>query len=136
MAAIDLMRCVFRAMRDDPDLMGEALRAAVFVGGTGAYTTFDLIDGFEPVTPNEGVFSAMWGRKPADSGDLAELDRITAFWSASLGLLVAWWWDGDGQLYFSAPDWGLAVSNSDCKCDYGWVSAAVFAPEISKPEAA
>lgn len=126
--ALSLIRQVVRAIRNDSDLCGELFRSMAFDGPEGCYYTFDLIDTFEPVLSNRLIFEALWGRK-ARPDDAEEIGCIEAHWSRTLGLFVAWHWDGDGQLYFSAPDFKVAVTNTDCKCHYDWHWASVYVPE-------
>lgn len=84
-----------------PDALGEVLRAWAFVGeGTGCYSTFDV--------------------RP----DREEIELIRWFKHPN-GIEMGWHWDGDGCLAFFVPeladeDYTGAVTNGDCKKDYGW----------------
>ena len=117
---------------DNANAVGEILREWAFKEPVGCYSCFDLIDGFEELNVNDDlaievvnkVIVPEWmfagisdGR--CDTQDIHEyILRAKVFYHKEKNVIVAWYWDGDGELYFNAD--GIEVYNSDCKKDYRW----------------
>jgi hypothetical protein len=116
---------------EDPNEFGEALRNYCFVGNceqTGCYSTFDLIPQLKEVKFGKIYEEA---RKMLLSEDDDEEIRVF-YWEVKgkdcyiekykicepFELVCAWFWDGDGFLYFRYKN--RAVINTDCKKDYYW----------------
>jgi hypothetical protein len=104
------------------DMVGEMLRSWAFTEACGCYSCFDLIEGFDqrPMTP--AIAERLMGRpvnpQSADDDDQDILKR--GFYAVhDNGIEVAWYWDGDGTLWFRVPG-EIEVVNSDCKKDYEW----------------
>jgi hypothetical protein len=117
-----LLANIWGAVEHSYDMPGELLRAWAFVGGFGCCETFDLREGFQPITPTPLLLSAVYGRPFEPEWDGDDLARMSAF-HHPLGVTVAWVWDGDGTLYFDAPELGGAWVNTDCKKSSGWDTA-------------
>lgn len=107
----------------EPNRIGEALRAWAFPGpGCGCYSNFDVRPDFVPISPeepeNRWIVAGMLGRNDDDEVSAEYMAGATAY-RAPNGLVVAWYWEGDGLLAFLMRDqW--ALTNSDCKKDYEW----------------
>ena len=91
-----------------PDLVGEVLRDRFFLQDQsqhlyGCYSTFKLRQEVQslPPEPVEDDPSMVWTRAERD------------------GILMRYYWDGDGTLEFVFPD-GARVRNTDCKKDHAW----------------
>lgn len=107
----------------DPNVIGEALRAWAFPGpGYGCYSNFDVRPDFVPVSPkepeNRWIVSGMLGRNDDDEVSAEFSHGATAFLAPN-GLVVTWYWDGDGLLAFLMRD-QFALTNSDCKKSDEW----------------
>lgn len=103
------------------DVLGELLRDLTFdtqPGEVGCYNTFDLKPGFVKNEDNQSKETI------AEIMGLDEVDARTLqiYENESLQLLVAWFWDGDGTLFFEVEDGDdiVRVINTDCKKDYCW----------------
>lgn len=121
------------AIKASPDALGEVLRAWAFLEEYGCYSCFDLRPEFEEAEPTPREFAFLWGRAfdPTDNNpnewdycDVATIKKISWFKHPN-GIEVGWYWDGDGTLGFFVPeladkDCDGSLSNSDCKCSYGW----------------
>lgn len=105
---------------NDPNTVGEVLRDWSFREKTGCYNCFDLIYGFENVKINEWYLQKPFNLfKSQDSKYNQEIKkRMSLYYHKERDILVAWFWDGDGELYFNAG--GVEVYNKDCKKDYTW----------------
>lgn len=120
--AIAMLGEIGRLATFDADFIGELLRKISFIGNGevyGCYSTFELISSYQRIkTPIALAEYIAW--------DADEQGRIESFYSRELDLLVAWYWDGDGTLYFDSGLFDCAVWNNDCKKDYGWEYAKRF----------
>lgn len=141
----------------EPNAVGEALRALTFPGhgvngGIGCYTDFDVRPDAAPLAESDraALVALAWcdlerldpaaGLEISDeeAADIAE-DNARAqgfeFESGSLRVEVAWFWDGDGWLFFRVfgPEGFLyGVVNNDCKKDYNWRAFHLPAPLPSR----
>lgn len=116
---VAMMAAAQRAASESDDFLGELLRAVAFTSeGYGCYENFDLIAGFKPVIPSPALISHLTGETD---------ESINAFYSEALDLFVAWYWDGDGTLYFDSGIFGRAVWNTDCKKPWDWEETERFA---------
>lgn len=122
----------------DPNKFGEALRDYCFIGNcmqTGCYSTFDLIKGFEEVKSGyiyEEVFQEIAPEfKDSLKVYIYELKEEECYMEYYDGeniirtkfeepfiIILAYYWDGDGTLYFRWNN--RSVINFDCKKDYVW----------------
>lgn len=120
---------------NNANAVGEFLRAWAFTSSFGCYSCFDLIDGFEDVKDNKlyrnealSLFAPInsvymdqneWQIDTEDLEYQLEVqERMSCYYHKEKKVLVAWFWDGDGELYFNAD--GVRVYNNDCKKDYRW----------------
>lgn len=96
-----------------PDTAGEYLRSVFFDQGPlhsrtalGCYSTFELRDGIEPLPDHlqrSGDWPITWRRAR----------------QPETGIVMRYYWDGDGVLEFLFPD-GTRLVNRDCGKTYGW----------------
>ena len=87
---------------------GEILRDMTFTDdGFGCYSNFDLRSGFRKIA-----------KTPTRLLDIQDEIEWSQFYNPALGIFVAWYWDGDGTLYFEYP--GIRLIHNDCKNDYEW----------------
>ena len=105
---------------DNPNILGELLRDWSFVEATGCYSCFDLIEGFEEGHPKHKekaleIFQS--GNKCQEFKEEIE-NRAQVHYHPKADLLIAWFWDGDGELYFKLNETELL--NTDCKKEYTW----------------
>lgn len=135
----ELLQSVQESRKDgrqiDPDMEGEILRSSFFVGeGLGAYSNFDLHQGFCALEAGDELHSRLVGFLFADFWFMNddspealhekndETSRAALFSDGKN--VVAWWWDGDGTLLVGTlgksgePD--KLLLNDDCKKTYGW----------------
>lgn len=121
----DIVREVADKEIESPNYVGEALRSWAFVGGYGCYSSFTLNDGFSIRPITQAIAERMLGRpfqpqvQSGFCGDWCDDEIIQRGTYAvhSNGAEIAWFWDGDGTLWFRVPG-GLEVVNHDCKhCD-------------------
>ena len=113
----------------DPNTVGEVLRDWSFKEMYGCYSCFDLIFGFKDVKINEmyiskplSIFAPVFYQQ-TDPEEAVEYRRevkskMSLYYNEERDILVAWYWEGDGELYFNAG--GIEVYNKDCKKDYTW----------------
>ena len=133
---------------DNPNAIGELLRGKFFKqniaeGLYGCYSTFELNEGVEKLPyrkvywrdrPDiksddeccEGDFTREeYCEKIEDEGrvfnEFAENEDLLEIWTrAELnGVIMEYFWDGDGFLQFIFPD-GSILSNNDCKKSNRW----------------
>ena len=111
----------------DPNTVGEILREWAFKERLGCYSCFDLIHGFENVKINERYIEKPLSIfAPLAYSDLEYAleyrkevkEKMSLYYHKERDVLVAWYWEGDGELYFNAD--GIEVYNRDCKKDYTW----------------
>jgi hypothetical protein len=96
---------------DNPDYLGEALRTRFFIDGAGlgCYDTFAVKSDVEYI----GAF-------PDPYDHILEWQKYRLQTAHALGTVyMEYVWDGDGNLRFTFDD-GTVLTNSDCKCTYGW----------------
>lgn len=90
--------------------LGEILRAIFFdqSKGFGCYGSFDLNEGIETL-------------EPITTKEDEDTDSITYTCARWNGIVMRYYWDGDGYLEFNLNlgDDGK-IFNDDCKKDYGW----------------
>lgn len=94
----------------DPDAVGEMLRAKFFVQDPqklsfGCYSSFELQPGVRELPETPAVD--------------CEEDRLMWHNATLDGIVMSWYWDGDGVLKFTLPD-GSYLINTDCKKPYDW----------------
>ena len=123
---------ISKAVRNNPDIFGEALRQGCFDGSKGecpAAGPYNLVEGFEPVDPRsdlgQKLLETLADEERMEDNDPFDVEEFLADYPGtqaySNGLIhIAWYWDGDGTLLFVVPSENIAVINSDCKKDYGW----------------
>lgn len=103
----------------DPNTVGEVLRDWSFKDSFGCYSCFDLIYGFENVKINEWYLEKPLKLFAPNEEYRQEIkSRVHLHYHKERDVLIAWYWDGDGELYFNAG--GIEVYNRDCKKDYTW----------------
>lgn len=123
-----------------PDFIGEKLRNYSFKKEVGCYSCFELIEEFEKIEPIENIEHLILMFDLDDKNKLIknseefikeiknnkyiipntdiDLNRVSMYLNKDNFILVAWYWDGDGILYFSYN--GKSLVNTDCKKSYGW----------------
>lgn len=112
-----------------PNLLGELLRHLCFIpkNETGCYSTFLLEDGFKKISTSseegkkicEILFNSKG--KAIYEEEYSLDDEINEFKPRIFkkdDVTVAWYWDGDGTLYFKVDD--KEIINFDCKKNYEW----------------
>jgi len=128
---------------DQSNGVGEALREATFVGeGFGCYYNFDVREDARKWDEAEKL--AFWRLYYGDSKDMMEYDENAAFAAkngtgltfelAGFEIRCAWYWDGDGVLFYQVFRDGVhvvTVGNTDCKKNYTWRDMSDdFAPAV------
>lgn len=108
----------------NPNIFGEAIREAVFVGtGFGCYMSFDLLPEFKEIEDDdlsEKLLLLLAGDDP-DAETPAEMITDYAPNLFSNGQVhIAWYWESDGTLLVVSEELKIAAINTDCKKDYGW----------------
>jgi hypothetical protein len=120
----------------DPNKIGEALLHWAFVGRNGergCYETFKLPDFFKRIGVSSNEYEKYFARANAfcypDEGtilncfifDQPEIED-EYFHVKPLKLIIAWYWEGDGTLYFRliGGEKDIEVINTDCKKSYRW----------------
>lgn len=104
---------------EDANDFGEALRKYCFVGpGYGCYSSFDLRPEFQKKEPTEKVYLALFGRLDSDEWWNFEEEKKRVNYYSNGTVEVAWYWDGDGSLWFKEGN--REAINHDCKHDYEW----------------
>ena len=110
---------------NDPEVFGETLREYVFVqdkygGDFGCYSTFDVRPEFQlkecPPRIAELLMGASSDWHPFHEWEKDRKKRCV--YRTNGEIVVAWYWDGDGTLYFKEGD--REAINNDCKKGYGW----------------
>lgn len=107
---------------EDANTFGELLRDYCFVpdkygNSLGCYSTFDLRSSFLAVPLPPDVERFLLGEPDPEWSNREEGLKSVSCYSDG-NILVAWFWDGDGTLYFREGN--RAVINDDCKKDYVW----------------
>jgi len=117
----------------DANIIGENFRKYTFddPDGYGCYSTFDVRQSFYKYNPPWRVINLLIGPEPKSlpPTELPWMDQDQDEWEDNLKriqyykddnstLEVAWFWDGDGTLYFKEGK--VEVINYDCKKDYEW----------------
>lgn len=126
-------------IEQDPNRFGEALRNYCFVGNckqTGCYSTFDVIPQLKEVKAGKiykeakkELFPEFKNTIKVYHWKLIEKDCWIAYGDPDdkpqrmrvcepLEIVCAWYWDGDGTLYFRFNN--RTVINTDCKKNYTW----------------
>ena len=88
---------IFRELTFDQDRKNDKL---------GCYSCFKLRKGFEEIKPKFLKFREEY-----------DVNKAMAF--SNGGLIVEWFWGGDGTLYFEMKN-GIKVINTDCKKTDNW----------------
>lgn len=110
---------------EDANDFGEALREYCFLpsnGGIyGCYSTFKLRPEFKKFNPTEDILSILLGHNYRGNeyysgNEVVKIEQNSCFSNGNV--IVAWYWDGDGTLYFREGK--KAAFNNDCKKDYCW----------------
>lgn len=104
----------------DSNTVGEVLRGWSFRESLGCYSCFDLIPGFKDVKINEYYIATPLKLFAPHNNDYRKevKEKMSLYYHKERDVLVSWYWEGDGELYFNAG--GIEVFNSDCKKDYTW----------------
>jgi len=109
---------------DDPNILGESIRAYAFKEEYGCYSCFELEDQFKNITHTtlgKNFIKKFFGEE-------SDLDGTPHVYSDGL-IFVGWWWDGDGTLCVSYNK--KTAINTDCKKNYNW---EWFDPTIHRAE--
>lgn len=115
---------------EDPNLLGEALRLWSFKGSNGergCYETFEVNDCL--IELKEGkyynrakeILCPEFDSMKVYSFEHPEI-KDNYFHIKPYTIIVGWYWDGDGTLYFRIinEEKDVEILNSDCKKDYYW----------------
>jgi len=104
---------------DDPNEFGELLREYCFTPKhkTGCYSTFDLLPEFIKKQPPDRILYILLGANYKTNDYLQGMEELIHYYTNG-AIEVAWYWDGDGTLYFREAD--KEAINTDCKKDYEW----------------
>lgn len=95
--------------------LGELFRSYAFdcdETEVGCYSCFDLAESFEKIK-DKGILKDISELLGLDEGEHFEASQ-----DKESGLVVAWFWEGDGTLLFIYDE--IVVCNTDCKKNYGW----------------
>ena len=92
------------------NLLGEFLRNYFFdqSKGTGCYSTFELNSEVKEL-PQENI----------EDWDDVFNPNVKYTVASREGIIMRYYWDGDGYLEFILPN-DKIIFNSDCKKDHGW----------------
>lgn len=106
---------------DDPNLFGEAIRGLSFDKETGAYSGFELVEGFEPLESNNllamKALKAMGGNPECHPEDQIEVTKEgKVFSNRKDNITVAWYQD---EIFFVHYN-GKAAVNFDCAEEGNW----------------
>jgi hypothetical protein len=122
-----------RSKEINPDSLGELLRGDCFLVNEqqfGCCSCFDVTEDFvciENSSQKRAFLEFVWVDCCYDPGDnidprgLIDEDDISSlklYYSKKRGLILAWYWDGDGTLWFVGKD--FTIENDDCKKSHGW----------------
>ena len=117
-----------------PNMAGELLREAFFVGGYGAYSSFDMNPdyGFEEVDPHTLDLYARTLLLGFGAKNYKEVTSISCYKNPD-DWEVMWHWDGGGCLAIRNQRFDFLIYNSDCThpdywndMDYeDWVDEAI-----------
>ena len=104
----------------NPNILGELCRELTFLtmnqGELGCYSTFVMRPGFSKIEDRDDLIHL------SQILSVHNIEEVSAFYHASLKMVVAWAWDGDGTLFFEIEedDSLIGVINIDCKKNHGW----------------
>lgn len=107
------------------NLAGEIYRRWAFPGpGYGCYSSFDVrtdLVSIDPLSNDHAILGKVLSDTDSLEAARAFFDDVgvrPAGYRSPEGILVGWYWDGDGVLVFI--DGQVALVNDDCKKDYCW----------------
>lgn len=119
-----MLKTINTQTEEDPNVVGEVFREYTFVGeGTGCYSNFTLRESFEPLEYKDipqHVHELVGGGIITENeyDRRAYASRVQMYKCNLSDIIVVWFWDGDGTLYFREGD--VEVLNDDCKKNYTW----------------
>lgn len=113
----------------NPNVFGEYVRDLAFKKKNeydfGCYSTFELENGFRDIDPKSTFGQKLLRMLMSDYCEEApveqeDIDFVLGAGKMATdgGLVVAWYWDGDGVLVVGCRD--RYAINTDCKKDYNW----------------
>jgi hypothetical protein len=119
---------------ENPNSLGESLRYFTFkcAGDEyGCYSSFMVADVFEPIKEDAVIkkYSKILGATEEDALSLykyeikeSDIPKEFKSFCKPVKIIVAWYWDGDGVLYFEITENNITrkVINTDCKKSYEW----------------
>jgi hypothetical protein len=114
---------------NNPNVFGEYIRDLAFKKENeydfGCYSTFELNPFFRDIAPDSTFGQKVLGilvdsycpYEPVEQEDM-DFVRGAGRMVTDGGMVVAWYWDGDGVLLVGCR--GKFAINDDCKKDYNW----------------